>query len=343
VSRLAVTAAPIFVVGPPRSGTNLTGRVLGAHPNVFAPAERSFFADIHRRLKMGSDWQRHYVALLEEHWIERNPDVQHRALARSVMDDGALRGRLLETDDPAAFFDTFMSAQARRSGKGRWCSHAHDDLFQLPTILDLYPDARIIVCLRHPLDCLVSYRGKWQRALRRNRPDEARRLRMLYHPVVTSLFWLANVRAIDRALSRWPGSVLLIRYEDLVSHPEAVARRLCAFIGEDFDAAMLNPGFNNSSLETEAGEIFTSSVGRWKDSLPTGQAYVCQLICHRAIGRFGYATSALRLPPLAVLWYFLTAPLFALRAPAKKRRALLTGAARRIGLLLANRLLQKPL
>src|SRR5690606_29811040 len=117
-----------------------------------------------------------------------------------------------------------------------------------------------VLCVRHPLDFLVSYRNKWQRNLRRNRPEQAQRIRQLYHPVVTSYFWLMNVRAIEGAVRRWPDSVLLLRYEDLAGAPEDSLRRLCDFVGESFAPAMLRPQFNNSSHEMQTDEIFASSI-----------------------------------------------------------------------------------
>jgi hypothetical protein len=305
---------PIFVVGPPRCGTTLTGRILGMHPRIFVPSERSFFERIYNReSKPGDQWQSKYLALIQKYWIDTNTDAEHRELVSRIMANPATTARLKQSSDPADFYDAFMSAQAQASGKSRWCTQTHNDLFHLPTIFSMYPWARVIVCIRHPLDFLTSYRDKWQRNARRNRPEKAQRLRLLYHPVVTSFFWLINVRTIRRALARLPGSVLLIRYEDLVHAPDATLNKLCAFISEDFAPAMLRPGFNNSSTVIEVGGIFTGSVGRWKETLPTADAYVGQLICRRAMRRFGYSAVQLRPAPIAVLRHLLGAPLSAFK------------------------------
>jgi hypothetical protein len=50
------------------------------------------------------------------------------------------------------------------------------------------------------------------------------RLQKLYHPVVTSLLWLASMRVVNRALERYASRVLLSRYEDLVADPIRGAR-----------------------------------------------------------------------------------------------------------------------
>jgi hypothetical protein len=329
--------SPIFVVGPPRSGTTLTGRMLGTHRRIFVPAERNFFEKVYARQPATGDWQKRYLRLVRKHWLDDNSDAEHRQVVAQVFAQPDLEGRLLQSTGPGQFFDLFMARQAAVAGKDRWCTQTHNDVFHIPTIFALYPDAKVVICVRHPLDFLVSYRDKWQRAARRNRVDHANRLRQLYHPVITSMFWLMNVRAIANAVATHPGSVTLVRYEDLVGDPEAASRRLCEFVGEPFDAAMLRPGFNNSSRDIQSGEIFASSVDRWKQSLAPSEAYVAQRLCRRAMRKLGYAPERISAPPLQVLGHLLTAPVSALQGLANAQRGpLLPYVGKRIGLLLAR-------
>jgi hypothetical protein len=329
--------APVFVVGPPRSGTTLTGRILGAHRRIYVPAERNFFERIYARHPAEGDWQKRYLRLVRKHWLDENSDPEHKRIVTEVFAQGDLEERLRRAPDPGSFYDIFMAAQAAAAGKARWCTQTHNDVFHIPSIFALYPDAKVVISVRHPLDFLVSYRDKWQRAVRRNRADAAQRLRQLYHPVVTSMFWLMNVRAISHALAAHGNSVTLIRYEDLVREPEATARRLCTFLGEDFDPAMLRPGFNNSSLDIQSGEIFSSSVDRWKGSLSGSEAFVAQRLCRRAMRKLGYAPVPLSAPPLQVLWHLATAPVSALQGLTNVQRGpLLPYVAKRIGLLFAR-------
>jgi hypothetical protein len=335
---------PVFVLGPPRSGTTLTGRILGAHRRIFVPAERNFFERIYARLPAEGDWQERYLPQMRKYWLDGNSDPEHKRIVAEAYGQPEFEERLRRAPDVATFFGIFMAAQAAAAGKPRWCTQTHNDVFHIPSIFALYPDAKVVISVRHPLDFLVSYRDKWRRAIRRNRgADAAQRLRQLYHPVVTSMFWLMNVRAISRALAAHPNSVLLVRYEDLVRDPEATSRRLCAFLGEEFDPAMLRPGFNNSSLDIQSGEIFSTSVDRWKGSLSASEAFVAQRLCRRAMRKFGYAPVQLSAPPLQVLWHFATAPVSALQGLANVQRGpLLPYVAKRIGLLLFARTRRQP-
>src|SRR3954454_2034225 len=49
------SAAPIFVVGFPRSGTTLTQSLIGAHPRIAAPPEMRYFGRIVRRAAQWGD------------------------------------------------------------------------------------------------------------------------------------------------------------------------------------------------------------------------------------------------------------------------------------------------
>src|SRR6185312_11289690 len=91
----------------------------------------------------------------------------------------------------------------------------------------MFPDARVVACIRDPRDFLVSYRDKWTISA------EGARLRRLYHPVLTSYLWKASARAILDGQSRFGSAIHLLRYEDLVGEPDSHLRQLCAFIGED--------------------------------------------------------------------------------------------------------------
>lgn len=48
---LEKSPVPIFVVGPPRSGTTLLGRILGGHRDIYSIGESHFFEDVWARRK----------------------------------------------------------------------------------------------------------------------------------------------------------------------------------------------------------------------------------------------------------------------------------------------------
>ena len=109
-------------------------------------------------------------------------------------------------------------------------------------IVELFPEARFIHIHRDPRDVVLSMKDRaWSNSLYHS----ARRCQRVYG-----------------AMSRWaselgPERVLDVRYEDLVREPEAELRRVCAFLGEVFDEAMLEH-------DRQADELFSERERDWK-------------------------------------------------------------------------------
>lgn len=96
----------------------------------------------------------------------------------------------------------------------------------LPLIASLLPGLRIVHLTRHPLGCFASLKSRHE---------------LDGNPVEIASSWVglnAWVRESCAALAD-RGCYHALRYEDLVETPEATLRRLCAWIGVPFDAAML--------------------------------------------------------------------------------------------------------
>ena len=86
--------------------------------------------------------------------------------------------------------------------------------------------------------------------------------------VAASLMWLL-ARTTPGFV--WPGGLraIKVRYEYLVAEPEAVLRRVLAFLGLPFDPCVLAPEENRRTVLTLSFEqvrrpINTSAIGRWK-------------------------------------------------------------------------------
>jgi len=316
-----VSTAPIFIVGTPRSGTTLTARILGGHSAIFAmPIEFFFFQRIDRPgerpgtpARAGEEPE-DVVALLRRYAYKKRREKAYWALLDGLFADQALLERLRAVDTYQALLETFTEALTARAGKRRWGNQVPTDLFALERILAFNPDTRILLCVRHPLDFMVSYRNMWQRALRRNKPHKAARNRAYYHPVLTSLFWRLCMARARKALARWPENVMVNRYEDLVGDPERQVRRLCGLLGEDFEPAMLAVESENSSRAVSEKGIFKSSVGQWRTQLSAEEIFLCQRLCRGGMAAFGYEASPSRPRPGRVLKSVAESPFATARA-----------------------------
>lgn len=282
--------SPVFVVGPPRSGTTLTARLLGGLPRLFMPGETHYFEDIYHRWQDPGDFAAHLADMLARlrtlygRYVE--PADQRRIDAE--WERSAFERQLSRCKTHRELFEGFMRLQAAIAGKARWGNQVPRDLFELDTLFGMFPDARVIACIRDPRDFLVSYRDKWTVT-----PEDSARLRRLYHPILTSYLWKASARAILHGKARFGGALQVVRYEDLVSEPASHLRRLCAFIGEEFDPRLLDTKFSNSSTGKRLSGISSSSAGRWRVDLAVEDAYFAQRICGAVMEEFGYQPARL--------------------------------------------------
>jgi hypothetical protein len=308
--------SPVFVVGPPRSGTTLTARLLGGLPRLFMPGETHFLEDIHHRYGDPGDLSAHLPEILARlrtlYGRFEEPEDQRRI--ERLCQSGALERALCGCRNHREIFDAFMRLQAADAGKARWGNQVPRDVFELDTIFRMFPDARVVACIRDPRDFLVSYRDKWTIA-----GADGPRLRRLYHPVLTSYLWKASALAIVAAKSRFGAAVHVIRYEDLVAEPDSNLRRLCSFIGEEFHPGLLDTQFSNSSTGARFAGISSTSAGRWRADLPAEDAYFAQKICGAVMQKFAYAPVKLAPDPLKTARLALAAPARTISALAANR------------------------
>ncbi|SMF36355.1 sulfotransferase family protein [Desulfovibrio gilichinskyi] len=300
---------PVFVVGAPRSGTTLTAKIIGRHPEIFMPGENYYFDDIYSRRKElgevidGATLGKIYSRLLTIYGRYSEPEDQVRV--------DELKGGLLSLNNfkdcksYEQILSRFMKVQTEFVGKKRWGNNAPRDLYNVPDIINFYPEALIIACVRDPRDFMLSYRDKWKT----REGDNAERLKRLYHPVITSLQWKSSMRSLIGLKKIVPAeNLFVLKYESLVDNTESSVQSVCKVLGVDYHADMLNVASQNSSAEKHGKGIFASSVGRWKDGLALEDAYIMQLIAGNEMRELGYKRNDLAVSLSAVFWKFFTAP-----------------------------------
>ncbi len=265
---------PVFVVGPPRSGTHLLRFCLSRHDRLHVAPETGFFIKIYgnRRLVRPRDFPAR---------AERIVDLFLRSGDPTMDDVRPLRAELVEAvragpADYRALAEALIGRIAREAGKERWGEKSPLHVLYVDQILGLLPDARILVLARDSKNVVASY---------------------LKSPLLPDDFplALAQVRmcvdAGERAVAR--GQAHLVRYEDLVTQPERVLQEVAAYVGEDFQPAMLEPGMMDSSFQ---GPIMQRREGlgivadpdearRWTRALSPEQARAVEILVDGAPGR----------------------------------------------------------
>jgi hypothetical protein len=329
-------SSPIFIVGPPRSGTTLTAKVLGRHPRLFMPGETHFFDDIYMdRQRLGESFdpacRDRIFGKLRTLYGRYNEPADQIRIDELLTEAWRVERLKASWHSYRQVFSSFMELQMEGEGKSRWGNNAPRDIFHVATILAFYPDAKIVVCVRDIRDFLLSYKGKWKVTA----PEDVERLKRLYHPVTMSLLWRASVRQLF-SIRRWvpPENLLIVFYEQLVTNPEQTVREICRVIGEEFVPGMLNVDSHNSSHGAGAQGIFTTSIGRWKQQLSPEEAWIAQAVAGEDMRRLGFESERLEVKVGRLLSLAATFPVSlvsGLNANREKRGPLVPYLMRRMG------------
>jgi hypothetical protein len=142
-------------------------------------------------------------------------------------------------------WDRLLHREMAGAGKELLVNKTPSDVFVVERIRECWPDARFIFLLRHPLAIARS------RHAARPQDSEARNLKMVRR----------YCDAIERARHTYDG--LTVRYEDIVADPERETRRVCEFLGVEWEPTMLRYGdFDHGRLRP--------GLGDWSEQIKSG-------------------------------------------------------------------------
>jgi hypothetical protein len=229
-----------FIVGVMRSGTTLLRLMLDAHPELTITPETKFLPDLIEATADGRASAEQAMAplLASTRWADfhlSEEDVRERL-------------RAAEPLDPASAIRTIYEAYAERIGKPRWGDKTPGHAVRMPRIARVLPEARFIHLIRDGRDVTLSRR--------RRASDPA--------PVAKhAKRWQARIRSTRRRARRIDHYVEE-RYEELVTAPEPVLRRICEFIELDYDSAMLSYHEHAGERLKEIANPLGRMTGEWR-------------------------------------------------------------------------------
>jgi len=217
--------APLFIVGVPRSGTTLLAELLARHPSVCHRGELGWLSMLARQL--------------EQAGAPRLADFEQAAAAYAAQ---------LRQDDSDARW--FIDKQPL-------------NLLHVDLILTLWPNARIIYCLRHPRDTALSL---WSQSFHDHAHDYAYDLGDI----------AAVIQGCERLMSHWRArygaAIRTVRYEELASDPDHCLGELACWLGlpeqNRPDAPNRDHGIGTASAWQARQPIYTRSVARWRAYAP---------------------------------------------------------------------------
>lgn len=230
------SAAPIFIVGMPRTGTTLVDRILSSHSEITSAGELSDFGLC---LKRQAATPSNFV--LDPETLLAAERIDLEALGQAYMD----------------------SVTSTLDLTGRFIDKMPLNAFYSAVILAALPNARIICLRRHPADTVLSnYRQMFATSFSY--------YNYAYSLAATAKYYVAfdhMISEFSRSLPR--DRFCEVHYERVVGDIEGETRRLLDFCGLQFEAACLDFHENTAPVATASSAqvrqpLYTGSLARWK-------------------------------------------------------------------------------
>lgn len=288
-----------FVIGPPRSGSTLLARMIGAHslimgrpePHLLTPlAHLGYYAKVDKApydAVLAAEAQREFVAALP------GGEQDYLDACRAYCD--LLYHRMLAT----------------KPGKQLFLDKTPAYALVLDFIAKVYPTAKYVVLTRHPLAVFSSYAESFFNG------DYA--AAHAYNPLLERY-----VPAIAAFLRARPVPIYHVVYEQMVANPERVLGEIFAFLGVPNEPHAVEYGKHEPAAQGLGDPIgvkqhsrpTTASVDKWALEIASQPDRL--RLCQEMIARLDPADLDTWQHPLAGLWQPLEAAGAADARPARK-------------------------
>jgi sulfotransferase family protein len=271
---------PVFVGGPPRSGTTLLRHMLNSHPDLGIPREtRVVLPAFEQRGRWGDlSVEANRRALAE--WVATRKEPSASRIAPLA----ELRRRVMNAPPTlGSAMGNCLAAYAAKKGKVRWGDKRPVYVRYLDAVFALFPDAQVISLIRDPRETVASLRkiGWWDGR------------------IVPSLeLWHRSAVALDpwRPLLA-PDQLLELKYEEFVAEPEKTLQQISDFLCLDPDGldAMVNYHENideTSPVHEHLAEPVRVMPPSWPKTLEPSEIAFVERITASEMTRLGYEPSA---------------------------------------------------
>jgi tetratricopeptide (TPR) repeat protein len=226
---------PIFIVGMPRSGTSLIEQILSIHPNVHGAGELPDLESVIFPLAKENGKP-------AEYYPEVAAELSPEALLR--LGDAYIERVWKLAPQATHITDKMMS------------NFVHVGMIRV-----MFPNAKIIHAMRDPMDsCFSCYATLFAKS----------NLEFAYDLGSLGRYYCRYIELMKHWQQVLPaGSILELRYEDMVADTERQARRLLDYLELPWDPQCLNFHESKRVVKTASAAqvrrpIYKSSVARWK-------------------------------------------------------------------------------
>jgi hypothetical protein len=283
VMAISLREKPIIMIGHERSGTTLVMAMLGCHPRIAVPEVVWYYPRFRPYLHTYGDLgvEANLRTLAEEMVFGlKTPFWGMKVNPRTILDE--IMADLKEKSF-AGIYCAMHERFAKESGnKPRWGEKTPHNLFFIEEIKEDFPNAQFIYITRDGRDACVDY------------------MKSAFGPTniyVAGKFWDRAQRFVHPWREKiGPSQWMDLKYEDLVNDPEAVLKKTCEFLGEEYTPAMLD--FHKTDLAQQRGAtkdhkplghaVSNKYVGIYKDMLSIREQRIFAAVAGQSLVDYGY-------------------------------------------------------
>ena len=276
------TAAPIFIIGTERSGSNLLRLMLNQHPSIAIPhpphilKEMMPLEPLYGDLIVDLNFRKlidDTITLVRLHFFPWDAPLDSDAVFSEAEERGVYGVK-------AALYDQYRRAK----GKKRWGCKSTFVIHYVDRVRRLHPGAKFIHLVRDGRDVAVSAKTS---------------VFNHFHPHYVGRLWGEQQRTAIELAKKLPAeSMLGVRYEDLLDDPAKAVRRVCGFIGEDYSDALLDYfrsdeakslAAHSRSWENVDKPVLKANHSKYKRELSAADIEAFELQAFEELKHFGYA------------------------------------------------------
>jgi len=256
-------ACPVFIVGPPRSGTTLIRLMLNRHSELAIPDETGIFS-----------WLYYYGSGMPRFF--RGPASREKNLVSSLGYDVTRKFDALSESSirksPRKIMENLFTSYAKKQNKLYWGEKTPTHLIYVKQMKKMFPDCTIICMTRDPRAVIASY-------LRyRNSKDHKDGDFWIFHSVEDAVKEYLRYAKMQFNYKKY---INIIKYEDLICNTQHTLEQACLLLGLSFEDNMLqysktaennlNASLRNGHIPEWKREVFKppslSLLNRWKNEL----------------------------------------------------------------------------
>lgn len=278
------TEEPFFIFGSGRNGSTLLNVILNQHPTIFLPPEQYFIGNSIIKFQLYNYilWRDLVKIIYGELIMETGSHSWNFNVDKILNEAFLLEGRQRSME---YLLHHIYKNCAGQNGKpdALWGDTTPMNTRYLNEIYSCFPNANYVFLVRDGRDVTAAYKkGKAETFNRLVQPDHA------------SDLWINSIKKYNWLKKKT--SVLLVKYEDLVSNPEVELKKIMHYLGREFNAEMLN--FQNKLPDIKEYKephhhnlhrpIKTTSVGQWKELLNESEKELMSFKLTSYLKQFNY-------------------------------------------------------